>query len=76
MIFVFMELKKHKLHLRTKRKCPKCKSRFGVFLSPNLYKDKSSVICFYANCNWSMSIAEWNKKYIRSKFIDPGFKQL
>ena len=62
-----------KLHEKTNRKCPKCKSRFGVFLSSNLHKGKSEVICFYGYCNWSMNIKDWNNKYKRSQFKDHGY---
>ena len=60
------------LHEKTRRKCPKCKSRFGVFLSKNLIKGKSQVICFNGYCDWKCSITEWNDKYKRSQFINTG----
>ena len=61
-----------KLHEKTKRKCPKCKSRFGVFLSQNIYKGRSEVICFFADCDWKTTITDWNNTYMRSQFRDSG----
>jgi len=49
--------------MKTKCKCPKCESRFGVIFTKNINKDKSQVICFNGDCDWKMSIADWNKKY-------------
>ena len=51
----------------TKRKCPKCKSRFKVFVSKNLNPDNSRVICFNGDCDWSTTVTEWNQKYKRSQ---------
>lgn len=65
-----------KLHEKTTRKCPKCKSRFGVILTKNIYKGKSQVLCFNGNCDWKMNIVEWNNIYTRSQFIDSGFKSV
>ena len=62
-----------KLHKETKRKCPKCKSRFGIFLSTNLYKGLSRVICFNGDCDWNTSIIDWNNTYKRSQFKDEGY---
>jgi len=62
-----------KLHKETNRKCPKCKSKFGVVLIKNLNKGKSQIICFNGNCDFKMNILEWNKKYTRSQFKDPGY---
>ena len=62
-----------KLHDETKRKCPKCKSRFGVVLTKNLNKGKSQVLCFNGDCDFKMNILEWNKRYTRSQFKDPGY---
>lgn len=45
----------------TKRKCPKCKSRFGVKLI------NQEVICFYGFCDWKIGVKEWNLKYKRSQ---------
>jgi hypothetical protein len=63
----------HKQHRRTKRKCPACKSRFPIFLANNVYIGRSQVMCFNADCSFKMSILEWNKKYLRSQFVDPGY---
>ena len=62
-----------KLHEKTKRKCPKCKSRFGVILTKNLNKVKSQVLCFNGDCDFKMNIMDWNKKYTRSQFKDSGY---
>jgi hypothetical protein len=62
-----------KLHEKTNRKCPKCKSRFGVFLAKNTNKGNSLVLCFNDNCDFRMNILAWNKKYTRSQFKDPGY---
>ncbi len=62
-----------KLHRKTYRKCPKCKSRFGLFLSKNIFKSKSEVMCFNGDCDFKMNIRVWNKKYKRSQFIDSGY---
>ena len=62
------------LHEKSNRKCPKCKSRFGVFLSRNIYIGLSTVICFNGDCDWSMNILEWNNKYKRSQFTDSGYQ--
>jgi hypothetical protein len=63
----------NKQHKKTKRKCPKCKSRFGVILAKNIYKGKSTVLCVNGDCHFSMNITEWNNKYTRSQFYDDGF---
>lgn len=57
--------------------CPKCKNRiFGhVFLSNNIYKGKSNVICFNGDCDFKMNINEWNKHYPKLKFKDNGFEK-
>lgn len=65
-----------KLHEKTNRKCPRCKSRFGVILTKNIYKGKSQVLCFNGDCDFKMNILEWNKKYTRSQFIDSGFESV
>ena len=66
-----------KLHDSTKRICPKCKNKnYGhLFLAGNLYKGKSTVMCFYAYCDFQMNIVDWNNKYKRSQFRDPGFSE-
>ena len=48
------------------RKCPKCKSRFGLVLIYNLKKNKRDVLCVNGDCDFKMNIDEWNKKYKRS----------
>ena len=58
--------------MKTKRICPKSKSRFGVILSKNMYEGASQVLCFNGDCNFKMNILEWNEQY--PKFIDNGFK--
>jgi hypothetical protein len=63
-----------KLHEKTKRKCPKCKSRFGVVLCKNIYIGKSEVLCFNGDCDFKMNITNWNTTYKRSQFKDSGFK--
>lgn len=52
---------------KTQRKCPKCKSRFGVFVSKNTDPNKSRVICFNGYCDFSMNINVWNDKYLHSQ---------
>ncbi len=44
--------------------CPKCKDKtYGhLFLSKNIHKGESTVICFNGNCDFSMNISEWNNK--------------
>lgn len=45
--------------------CPKCNSRFGVILSSN----KSEVICFNGDCDFSMNIVEWNRRLLQQPSI-------
>ena len=54
-----------KLHEKTRRKCPKCQSRFGVALIKNINKSESQVLCFNGDCDFKINILEWNKKYNR-----------
>ena len=60
--------------LKTKRKCPKCHSGFGIFKSSNKYIGKSRIICVNGDCDWSMNIIDWNKTYKCSQIKDNGFK--
>jgi len=62
-----------KLKEKMKRKCPKCKSRFGVILTKNIYKGKSEVLCVNGDCDFKMNIVEWNENYVRSQIVDSGF---
>jgi hypothetical protein len=67
-----------KLHDKINKICPKCKDKiYGhLFLSKNIYKGKSDVICFHGLCDFKMNIIDWNNKYKRSQFRDPGFSNL
>ena len=67
-------MKNEMQHTKTNRKCPKCKSTFGVFLSKNIFKAKSEIICFNGNCDFTMNIVDWNARYKRSQFVDEGFE--
>lgn len=57
-----------------KKLCPKCKSRFGIFLAQNMYVGKSEIICCYAFCDWKANILIWNKENPKQQFKDNGFK--
>lgn len=45
------------------KKCPKCKSRFGMALI-----EKSKVICFSGACLYTCTLDEWNDKNPDNKF--------
>lgn len=45
------------------KKCPLCKSRFGMALI-----EKSKVICFSGACLYTCTLEEWNKKNPDNKF--------
>lgn len=53
---------------RKVRFCPKCRSRFGIFLSKNIDEEKSEVICFNGYCDFRMNVLEWNKEYPKMSF--------
>ena len=61
-------------HTKTNRKCPKCKSTFGMMLVKNIHKGKSEIICFNGNYDFKMNIVDWNDRYKRYQFVDEGFK--
>ena len=50
---------------KSQGKCPKCKSRFGVFRTANLNPRKEEIICCNGDCDWKTDIASWNKANLK-----------